>query len=165
MSLDSAFSVRRVVTGHDAAGTSIIIQDGPSPQPHRRANFVEIWNTSGAPTVITAEPATEPNERPVQIHPPAQGSIVRVVAFQPGQRSPMHRTATIDYGIVLGGEMYLALEDSETALHAGDIVVQRGTNHAWHNRSDAVATMAFVLIAAEFDAALAASIPHMELMP
>ena len=62
----------------------------------------------------------------------------------------MHRTETVDYGIVIEGEMTLVLDRSETLLHAGDIVVQRGTNHAWSNRSDSPCRMAFVLIDGRF---------------
>jgi len=82
-----------------------------------------------------------------------------------GQRSAMHRTRTIDYGIVLEGEVYLVLEDSEARLQPGDIVVQRGTNHAWDNRSDAPARMAFILLDAEFAPELQASVPFMALVP
>jgi uncharacterized cupin superfamily protein len=62
----------------------------------------------------------------------------------------MHRTESVDYGIVLEGEMVLVLTDSEVALRAGDIVVQRGTDHAWANRSDRPARMAFVLVDGRF---------------
>jgi uncharacterized cupin superfamily protein len=68
----------------------------------------------------------------------------------------MHRTETIDYGIVLAGEVYLVLDDSEVALSAGDIVIQRGTDHAWDNRSAVPARMLFVLLDGEFSPGLAA---------
>jgi mannose-6-phosphate isomerase-like protein (cupin superfamily) len=68
----------------------------------------------------------------------------------------MHRTQTIDYGIVLEGEIYLVLDDSETLLKPGDVVIQRGTNHAWDNRSAAVCRMAFVLIDGVFAPEVAA---------
>ncbi len=58
----------------------------------------------------------------------------------------MHRTQTIDYGIVLEGELFLVLDDSETLIKAGDVVVQRGTNHAWDNRSNGICRMAFILL-------------------
>ncbi|MGH2366446.1 MAG: cupin domain-containing protein [Chloroflexota bacterium] len=158
-------TVRRVVTGHDAFGKSIFISDGPAQQFHDRPSFVEVWNTAGAPAPITAGPGAEPNDRPLQIGPPALGSIVRVNEMLPGNRSPMHRTKTIDYGIVLEGEVHLVLEDSETLLRAGDIVIQRGTNHAWENRADIPAKMAFILIDAEFASDLQAALPDMRLMP
>lgn len=58
----------------------------------------------------------------------------------------MHRSKTLDYGVVLSGEMTLVLDDSETVLRPGDVVVQRGTNHAWANRGDVPCVMAFVLV-------------------
>ena len=66
-----------------------------------------------------------------------------------GEKPPhplMHKTKTVDYGIVLSGEITMVLDDSETHLQAGDIVIQRGTNHAWSNRSDEPCRMAFILI-------------------
>ena len=77
----------------------------------------------------------------------------------------MHRTRTIDYGIVLEGQMVLILSDSEVVLNAGDVVVQRATDHAWENRSGQPAKMAFILIGAEFDSELAGLIAEQEFMP
>ena len=72
--------------------------------------------------------------------------------FGRGGRHPlMHRTETIDYAIVLAGEITMVMDDCDVVLKTGDIVVQRGTNHAWSNRSDAPAVVAFVLIDGEFD--------------
>jgi mannose-6-phosphate isomerase-like protein (cupin superfamily) len=77
--------------------------------------------------------------------------------WKPGAAHPMmHRTQTIDYGIVLEGEIYLVLDDSETLLKAGDIVIQRGTNHAWDNRGTAICRMVFVLVDGAFTPELAA---------
>ena len=76
--------------------------------------------------------------------------------FDANARHPfMHRTESIDYGIVLSGEIHLVLDDSETLLKAGDVGVQRGTNHAWANRSGARCRMMFVLIDGRYDAAVA----------
>jgi quercetin dioxygenase-like cupin family protein len=158
-------TVRRVVTGHDADGKSIIASDGPAPQFHERPIFAEVWNAAGAPTRITAVEEHEPNQRSLQLGPPVNGSIIRVVEMPPHHRSAMHRTRTVDYGIVLAGEVYVVLEDSETRLQPGDIVIQRGTNHAWDNRSDSPARMAFILIDAEFDPELTSRVPSLELVP
>jgi quercetin dioxygenase-like cupin family protein len=158
-------TVRRVVTGHDADGKSIIASDGPAPQFHERPIFAEIWNTAGSPTGITAVEKQEPNQRSLQLGPPANGTIIRVVEMPAHHRSAMHRTRTVDYGIVLTGEVYLVLEDSETRLQPGDIVIQRGTNHAWDNRSDSPARMAFILIDAEFDPQLQSQLQDMVLVP
>ena len=117
------------------------------------------------PRSITAGEPHEPNDRALQLSPPANGTIIRMVDMPPGHRSAMHRTRTIDYGIVLQGQVYLVLDDSETFLQPGDIVVQRGTNHAWDNRSDAPARMVFILIHAEFEPALQAQLRDMVLVP
>jgi len=61
----------------------------------------------------------------------------------------MHRTDTVDYGICLEGEMTMVLDDSEVVMHKGDVCIQRGTNHAWANRSDKPCIMAFILIDGE----------------
>ena len=160
-----SLTVRRVVTGHDAHGKSVFVSDGPAPQFHDRPTWAEVWNTADAPAPITARPDGEPNDRALTVGPPGLGTIIRILDFQPGNRSPMHRTKTIDYGIVLDGEVVLLLEGSETVLRAGDVVVQRGTNHAWENRTDRPTRMAFILIAAEFAPELAGTIPEMRLTP
>jgi quercetin dioxygenase-like cupin family protein len=79
------------------------------------------------------------------------GTVVRTVDFSPGYTSPMHRTVSCDFGVVLQGEIELILDSGETrVLQPGDVAVQRGTNHAWRNRSqDQWARMMYVLQAAE----------------
>ncbi len=139
---------RRIVTGHDAAGRSIVLSDGPTPKTLDigSAAFHEIWITDQTPAPIAAsEP--EPTDRPVRTPPPAGGVMVRFTEMAPGAESPIHRTETVDVGVVLEGETWLLLDDgSETRVAAGDAVVQRGTNHAWANRSDRPVRMVFVLI-------------------
>ena len=77
------------------------------------------------------------------------GSVIRVVDMLPGKQSPMHRTNSIDYGIVLEGEIELELEDgAKKTVRQGGIIVQRGTNHLWRNTTDKVCWIAFVLIEA-----------------
>jgi uncharacterized cupin superfamily protein len=63
----------------------------------------------------------------------------------------MHRTETIDYGILISGELWLIVDEGETKLNVGDVVIQRGTNHAWANRSNEIARMAFILLDGKFD--------------
>ena len=136
--------------------------------------FYEIWNTSGAPATVDNGP--DPTLRPLVLGPPANGSLIRVVDIPPdrvqnavsaedaaaafreigaghastGQSdSPhrlMHRTETIDYGVVLRGKVWLVLDADEVELGPGDIVVQRGTNHAWSNRSEETVRLVFVLL-------------------
>src|SRR5919197_114847 len=125
---------RRIVTAHDSSGKSVVLSDAPAPKTLDvgTAAFHEVW-------ITTETPARSP--------PPAEGVIVRFTEMAPGAESPMHRTETVDVGVVLEGETWLLLDDgSETRLGAGDVVVQRGTNHAWANRSDRPARMVFVMI-------------------
>jgi quercetin dioxygenase-like cupin family protein len=149
--------VRRIVTGHDAGGRSVVLDDCAPPVTHgvKGATFYEIWRTPAAPAPITPD-ESEPTDRALQVGPDSGGgTVIRVIDFEPGAISPMHRTASVDYGIVLAGEMTLVLTGSETPLQVGDVVVQRGTDHAWANRSDHVATMAFILVDGAFAGPLA----------
>jgi len=150
-------TTRRIVTGHAPDGRSVVIED--SVVPHVRAvpgaTFDEVWVTGAAPEPLALTPAFEPTRSDPAIGPPAGGSTIRVIDFAPGMVSPMHRTRTIDYGIVLAGEMAMILSDEEIVVRTGDVVVQRGTDHAWANRSPAPARMAFVLIDASFGPDLA----------
>jgi quercetin dioxygenase-like cupin family protein len=160
---------RRVVTGHDDNGTSVVLSDGPPPQHHPMqgpaigANFFEIWNSASAVPLLAAAETTEPNERDFTIMP-ITGHLLRIIEIYParqgGKRTAMHRTKTLDYVVVIEGEAVLILDDSEVILNRGDVVVQRGTDHAWENRSDKVARMAFFHIAAEFSDELLAKLPQ-----
>lgn len=156
---------RRVVTGHTPDGVSIVVSDGPVPVtrelPDDGVRFHEIWNTTGAPALVTAVEAVDPTERELTVPPPPLGTKIRINEFAPGHlderglQSPVHRTASVDYGIVLEGEITLVLDDSEVTLRAGDVVVQRGTDHAWANRGTVPARVAFILVDGRFDDRLA----------
>jgi hypothetical protein len=165
---------RRVVTGHDRGGKSIVVSDGTPPQNHAwkgrgvGADFFEIWNDSEPVPELTSVPAREPTEREFTIMP-AAGHLLRIIDVYPlsdgGSRTVMHRTKTLDYAVVIEGEVVLILEDSEVVLKKSDVVVQRGTNHAWENRSNRLARMAFFLIDAEFSDELLRKLPKpLELM-
>ena len=167
-------SGRRVVTGHDAQGKSVVLSDGMPPQdlPMRGAaigaDFIEVWNTSEVVPKLTSQPADEPTLRPFTIMPPS-GHLIRLIDIYPpsmgGHRTVMHRTRTLDYAIVIEGEIVLVLDDSEVVLGPGEVVVQRGTDHAWENRTDAVTRMAFFHVAGEFSDELLAKLPQpLELM-
>jgi len=147
---------RRVVTGHDERGVSVFAADGPVPVVRTApdgALFCEVWATSAMPApVAAAEP--DPTRSALSVPPAPNGTKIRVNVFPPGAVSPMHRTQSVDYGIVLDGEVVLVLDESETTLHPGDVVVQRGTNHRWENRSTSTARMAFVLVDGAFTADL-----------
>ena len=142
----------------------------------------DIWKTDAAPVVIRANPE-DPTAGPRQIHPPKRGTILRIAELQPepealrnmspekarevfkamgnenawsGSRHPMmHRTETLDYAVVLEGEITMLLDEEDVHLKQGDVVIQCGTNHAWSNRSDKPCKMLYVLIDGEFDVLLA----------
>lgn len=152
---------RRIVTGHASDGRSVVVSDGPVTVSRELvddgAAFHEVWSTDAAPAAIHAG-AEDPTSADITVPPPARGTRIRVNEFLPGHldenglQSPVHRTESIDYGIVLEGEVTLVLDDSEVTARAGDIVIQRGTDHAWANRAGEVARVAFVLVDAEFAA-------------
>jgi quercetin dioxygenase-like cupin family protein len=153
---------RRVVTGHDAHGRSVVLSDGPTPKSHGipGATFHELWSTTETPAPLAVADPREPTERPLVTPPAPGGTLIRIVDFEPRSRSPLHRTQSVDYGIVLAGEVTLVLDDgSETPLRAGDVVVQRGTDHAWVNDADEPARMVFVLVDGRFDDELARLLP------
>jgi quercetin dioxygenase-like cupin family protein len=167
---------RRLVTGHDANGKSVFLEDGPPPQfnaaSNERVTYYELWNTEGAPTPIHPVEAREPNDRPLQLPPPREGTIIRIIDVHAGnangmvkradgRSSAMHRTSTIDYAVVMSGEIYAVLDDEERLMRAGDILIQRGTDHAWENRSDESCRMLFMLIDAEFTEETKALVPNM----
>ncbi|MFD0687627.1 cupin domain-containing protein [Actinomadura fibrosa] len=153
----SGASPRRVVTGHDAAGRSVFLSDGAPPVARTApdgAAFHEIWCTDAMPAPITATEG-EPTARSLTVPPEPGGTKIRVNVFPPGLVSPTHRTRSIDYGIVLDGEVVLVLDGAETVLRAGDVVVQRGTVHRWENRGAVPARMVFVLVDGVFTDSLA----------
>jgi mannose-6-phosphate isomerase-like protein (cupin superfamily) len=161
-------STRRVVTGHDAGGRSVVLSDSSPPQHHTMhgmgvgADFHEMWNDADAIPELTPGVAREPNERAFTIMP-ASGHLLRILDVYPlkdgGTRTAMHRTRTLDYVVVIEGELVLILDDSEVTLKPGDVVVQRGTDHAWENRSDTIARAAFFHIDARFSGELLAQLP------
>ena len=159
---------RRIVTGHDENGKSVVVSDGPPPQHHLMrgptigADFIELWNAATAVPILTSVEAREPNERDFTIMPVA-GHLLRILDVYPlkagGKRTAMHRTRTLDYVVVIEGELVLLLDDSEVTIRQGDVVVQRGTDHAWENRSDKLARAAFFHIDAQFSDELLAKLP------
>jgi len=132
--MSSAF--RRVVTGHDGSGRAVIAIDGPiTPVPIASgdAAFALIWTSPVLPADCNDD--TDGRTRPagLTLH---GGSVVRMVDMLPGGRSPMHRSNSLDYGVILSGTVDLELDDGAvTRLGPGDVVIQRGTIHAWHNPS------------------------------
>jgi Cupin domain len=131
--------------------------------PQIGADFHEIWSDSGAVPELTSAIIREPNERPFTLMPPS-GHLIRILDVYPlsagGKRTAMHRTRTLDYVVVIEGELVLILDDCEVVLKPADVVVQRGTDHAWENRSDRIARAAFFHIDARFSEELLAKLPQ-----
>jgi quercetin dioxygenase-like cupin family protein len=145
--------IRRIVTGHDANGIAKVLLDGPAtnakrPSPGTVSTL--IWSTDATPAAIpVGEGVEDCGARILGTAPPAGGTRFAVIDFPPGNNPHMHRTESIDYVIVLEGEIDMEMDDSRVTLRQGDVMVQRGTNHAWTNRGDRRARVAFVLIDAE----------------
>ena len=167
--------IRRIVTGHDAEGRACIVEDAPAAavrtvpdRPGYRA--VNVWRTNRTPALMDEEDSIDAHQG---ILPPDSGTILRIIDFPPepadpaerdrriratfggmfkdathdGRKHPgMHRTDTVDYAICLEGEIWSVMDEGETLMRAGDVLIQRGTNHAWANRSQKTARIAFVLI-------------------
>lgn len=155
-------NVPRVVLTGIKDNKSFIQSDGPAPdsKEHFEGLIIsDIWATDSMPVNIGIRSKTENTGLPLT---PKNGSYVRYVSippdkdlglqFEEGQPHPlMHQTSTLDYVIILSGELYLILDEEETLLKAGDIVVQCGTNHAWSNRSDKPAIQLAILLDADHE--------------
>jgi quercetin dioxygenase-like cupin family protein len=147
--------VRRIVTVEDHQGKEIVFADGPSPDvttDPARPGYSEtrLWLTNQNPARIKG--VTETLDAPPAVEPPSGGSVCRMVTFPPDGVTPaMRETETLDFCIVMEGEITLVLDSEEVQLSEGDSIVQRGSNHAWVNRSDKPCTMFFSLHDGTFD--------------
>ena len=150
--------VRRIVTGHNPEGRAVIAEDaqltgtGLAEDAGRTdAAFFQVWATHEMPVSLTDEALERQREGSMTtILGTGSGSVLRIGVLAPGTRSPMHRTESLDYGICLAGEVELQLDGGDVVtVRAGDVVVQRGTNHVWHNRSDEPCRVAWILLDAE----------------
>jgi len=172
------WKVRRVVTGHTTEGKSIFLTDGAAPNIKEMKSMpglalTDLWETTSAPA--RNEGAADATARPVRLEPPPRGTILRIVEFPPDSawrnradareafdsiqagHAPdksssdpmMHKTNTVDYIIVLKGEIHAIMDASETLLRAGDVLIQRGTNHSWSVRGTEPCIIAAVLVSAE----------------
>ena len=171
--------IRRVVTGHDDKGVAKVIMDAEATCILQRPNrpgvtLTNLWQVDTTPAQM--ERHDDPVTGPPIPHPPKNGSIFRIVQFDPedpevlatldgkaafaemgaganvveGARHPfMHRTDSVDYAVVLTGEIYMMMDEDEVLLKAGDTVVQQGTNHAWSNRGTEPCQIAFILVDAK----------------
>ncbi|MCR9238716.1 MAG: cupin domain-containing protein [Alphaproteobacteria bacterium] len=167
---------RRVVTGHDENGVATVISDEEAScilsRPNRPGvTLTNLWMNDKTPAAM--ELHDDPVTGPLILHPPKNGSVFRIVQFDPedpevlakldgksafaemgaganiveNARHPfMHRTDSLDYTVVLSGEIYMMMDEDEYLLKAGDTVVQQGTNHAWSNRGTEPCLIAFILV-------------------
>jgi len=144
-------SIRRVVTGHDKKGAAVFVSDNIYETvviPSGDAAMTTIWTTATVPADLNDE--TDGRERDAGTTLKG-GSVIRIVDMLPGASSPLHRTNSIDYGIIISGTIELELDNNNfKTLEAGDIIVQRGTIHKWRNPSaDNVCRIVFVLTEAK----------------
>lgn len=138
--------VRRVITGHDATGKAVvkideIVKDLKVGRPG--AIVAPIWITEGFP--VNNDGSEDTSKRQVGTTLPG-GTVLRVVEFSPGVQARNHRTNSIDYAIVMSGEIDMEMDGTVIHLEAGDILVQRGTIHNWINNGTRPCTIAFALI-------------------
>jgi mannose-6-phosphate isomerase-like protein (cupin superfamily) len=167
--------IRRVVTTHDEKGKAVILSDGAAPNVRRRPatgiTSTLLWVLDSVPARHSGDRDFAAVE--IGIPPPRNGAVLRIVDFpplgaldaaaekrlerdsglaehrKPGEtpRHPfMHQTRSVDFGLILNGEIDMLLDDSEVHLKAGDVVVQQATNHAWVNRGSETCRIAFILI-------------------
>lgn len=168
---------RRVVTGHDENGFAKVIRDDTAScilqRPTRPGVILtNFWQHDRTPAPM--ERHVDPVDGPLILHPPKNGAVFRVVQFNPedpevianidgakafeamgaganvvkdGRHPYMHRTDSLDYSMVLQGEVWMVMdrEEDDVLLIAGDVVIQQGTNHAWANRGTEPCIMLFVL--------------------
>ncbi len=169
--------IRRVVTGHDKNGRAVVITDGDAPnvltRPVGGLVSTQLWRTFETPADNSGD--ADPVVGEIRTPPPAGGTVFRITEFPPvtpevealghsavaealgalpagdiANKHPfMHRTNSVDYAIVLSGEIDMLLDDSEVHVRAGDVIVQKGTNHAWVNRGTEPCSIAFILIDAK----------------
>jgi len=144
-----ALQFRRVVTGHDETGRAVvkideISRDLASSRPGAIASVV--WTTQGFPVDNTGDEDQGRRQTGTTLD---NGTVFRVLELAPGATPRNHRTDSIDYAVVMAGEIDMELDDTTVHLKAGDVLVQRGTIHNWVNRGTVPCVIAFVLIAAK----------------
>jgi quercetin dioxygenase-like cupin family protein len=145
--------IRRIVTGHDTNGVAKVLIDGEatntrSSQPGRFSTM--IWATDESPADMRlGEDIEDMGARVMGTAPPPGGTRLTINDIPPGTRGKMHRTETIDYVILISGELEMEMDDSSVTMRAGDVMVQRGTNHSWINHGPDYARVAFVLLDAK----------------
>jgi mannose-6-phosphate isomerase-like protein (cupin superfamily) len=174
--MNHVLPIRVIVTENDGGGRSYVGSDGAATgthvQPNRPTALTDIWHMSQVPTDPAADGSAS-TDRPFTLSPQKDGVAFRIVQFDPmtaddwakldsrevfesmnasddhigGELSPvMHRTSTVDFGIVLQGSITMVLDSGRVEVSAGDIIVQKATNHAWENHGEGTAVIAFILV-------------------
>ena len=145
-----SLEVRRIVTGYDDKGKSIVIEDALSKNVMSRRPGMEstvIWATDQLVPDLSSDEDISASVKGTTVK---NGTVCRIGRFEPGVAARVHRTASIDYAIVLSGEMDMELENDEVVhIRQGDVIVQRGTVHNWVNNGTEPCVMAFILIHAK----------------
>jgi mannose-6-phosphate isomerase-like protein (cupin superfamily) len=164
--------VRRVVIGSDSKGRSQVLLDGPPPntiEPIGGLIFSDLWETLAPPNDLLGQ--VDSAARPVRLEPKPGGTILKVVTFPPvsqykqedwkrvyeiigassgsNEGGAKHKTVTVDYVVVLTGEIHCVLDEGEVVLRPGDVLIQRGTNHAWENHGPEPCTVLGVMVSNE----------------
>ena len=166
-------STRRIVTGHDAKGKAVVLYDAPVQAKQRSAGgngMTLLWTTQESP--VDVSDSADRGASHAGVPPAPDGTVFRIVDFAPaqphaapvdhhqilvsmgidpatqgyGRHANTHRTRTIDYALVLDGEIDMLLDDTEIHVKAGDMLVQQATNHAWVNNGTKPCRIAFILI-------------------
>ncbi|HVB15938.1 MAG TPA: cupin domain-containing protein [Stellaceae bacterium] len=140
--------LRRVVTGHDRNGKAVVTIDEMAKTGSARPGVTTsvVWSSEGFPISNDGD-ADEATRQVGTWHP--NGTVFRIIEFGPGNGPRNHRTDSLDYAVVLSGEIDMDLDGEEVHLKAGDVIVQRGTIHNWINRGSEPCVIAFVLIDAK----------------
>jgi quercetin dioxygenase-like cupin family protein len=144
-----ALQIRRVVTGHDTSGRAVVKIDEIAKNlvsSRSGATACVAWTTEGFPVDNTDEEDAGLRKTGTTLD---NGTVFRILELAPGVTPRNHRTDSIDYAVVMSGEVDMELDDTAVHLKAGDVLVQRGTIHNWVNRGTAPCVIAFVLIAAK----------------
>jgi mannose-6-phosphate isomerase-like protein (cupin superfamily) len=171
--------IRRIVTGHNDQGKAVLLFNDLAPNANEIKGWpglcvTEIWTTDETPADNLGK--ADRGARPMRHDPTPSGTIFRVVEIPPesatkaidakaafehlgshtkpraedtAKHPSMHKTKSIDYLVVIAGEMWMVMEEGEVLLRPGDCIVQRGTNHAWVNRSDKPCLLAAILVDAK----------------
>jgi quercetin dioxygenase-like cupin family protein len=144
-----ALQIRRVVTGHDSSGRAVVKIDEVARNlvsSRAGATACVVWTTEGFPVDNTGEEDAGLRKTGTTLD---NGTVFRILELAPGVTPRNHRTDSIDYAVVMSGQVDMELDDTTVHLKAGDVLVQRGTIHNWVNRGTEPCVIAFVLIAAE----------------